>query len=106
MRRYLDAHGHLPEQLGYTLYMVSSWKCWVRVLLWPSELVCPTWTVTEQLERQNHLAATPEEKHALFIRIVGVRCARFGDDYAAPVPEVAEWARQWFSKWIFFTRGE
>lgn len=65
-----------------------------------------TCTCTANLAQQNCRMATLEVNQALFIRIVGVRRARFRDDIAALDSDGAKSTRQWWSMWIFRTHGE
>lgn len=47
---YVDAEGWLPRRRSYKKATIASWEWQTRVLLWPSDLGCPVWSVTSMLE--------------------------------------------------------
>eukprot|EP00171_Calliarthron_tuberculosum_P005365 IDg5365t1 len=94
------------------MYDYSIWELFVaqlgvassRVkLAW--DLFCPSWSVTGQLAAREDCDATFAEKHALFIRIIGVHRSRFGEVCTQPSLPYDEAAAR-VSTWYYHTRGE
>lgn len=84
LKHYVELHGLLPGRLGYTLAAVAAWGWLERVLRWPSDILCLNWSVTSALARQEGRSVTLTERHALLVRIIGVRRTHFGQDFTMP----------------------
>lgn len=78
MAGYVDEARCLPGRRSYCLAALASWEGRTRILLWPSDLMCPSWSVTAMLKQRDNRDPTYAERHALFIRIIGVWRTHFG----------------------------
>lgn len=74
--------GCLPSWISYYLAVFASWEWSTRVLRWPFDLVCLSWSVTAILEHRKNRELALAERHALFIRIISVRSTCLGEDFA------------------------
>lgn len=91
---------------GDTLSTHSTWEWRALVLRWSDELICPSLSVTTLLDSRKKLPLSLDEKHALLIRIIGVRRTCFGEDYFVPLSSTSDYARSGWSAWFYRTLGD